>query len=188
MKRIFVAVNLPKEIKKELAKKQEDIKINFETDPVKWVVRDNLHITLAFLGSIDDDLIPKVVDELKNLKSVPFNFYLDDIKYIPNRREAKMIWSTGVSKQLEYLKKEIDEILTSIDGLSYTFEGYDFSPHVTLGRIKKIKFRNQPLEEIPLLEDEFVDLSFKVETVDLMESKLKRPGPEYKKIKSIILS
>ena len=187
MKRLFIAINLPEDVKEVLAEKQEDIRVNFEEDPVKWVAKQNLHITLAFLGSVKKNLIPVIEEELEKIDYSKFNFNLDNIEYTPNRREAKMIWVTGISDKLKKIQKEVDKTLISINELSYKPDSRDFLPHVTLGRVKSFEFRNQSLESIPLLEDEFVNLNFKIKAFDLMESKLKRSGPEYKKIKSINL-
>ena len=186
MKRIFIAINLPEEVKNKLAKVQDEIRVNFEIDPVKWVSQENLHITLAFLGSIEEEVLRSIENELERLDFDRFEFLLDDVKYVPSRERAKMIWSTGYSKQLNNLGKEVNNILTEITGLG--FDPDELTPHVTLGRVKSFEFKKQPLEEIPLLEDTFVDLNFRVESVDIMESKLKKGGPNYNKIKSINLN
>ncbi len=186
MKRIFIAINLPKEVKNELAKVQDEIRVNFEIDPMKWVNEDNLHITLAFLGSVEKETLQSIESELEKLDFARFEFLLDDVKYVPSRERAKMIWSTGQGKQLNNLSREVDSILTEVSGLRYSPD--EFTPHVTLGRVKSFEFKNQPLEEIPLLEDMFVNLNFRIESVDIMESKLKKGGPNYNKIKSINLN
>ncbi len=188
MKRIFIAINLPKKIKKELVKKREEIRANFETDPINWVAEENLHITLAFLGSIKGLMLKEIERELQKIELSSFQFNLDNVEYIPSRKEAKMIWSTGSGKKINKLKETVDGLLRSIERLKYSPNSRSFRPHVTLGRVRSFQFKKQPLEEIPLLEDEFVDLVFNIESVDIMESKLKSSGAEYKKIKIIKLN
>lgn len=186
MKRVFIAINLPKRVRKKLAKVQEDIRVNFEVDPVKWVSEDNLHITLAFLGVVEESTLKALKNKMEDFNFSKFKILLDDVKYVPSRDKAKMIWTTGESRELILLKKDVDTILNKVSGLENNSD--EFIPHVTLGRVQKLKFKRQPLEEIPLLEDVFVDLKFKVESVDIMESKLRKGGPTYTKIKSINLN
>lgn len=184
MKRLFLAINLSKKNKEILKEKKEEIKINFETDPVKWVKEDNLHITLAFIGDVKESNISHLREDLDKINFNSLNLTFGEIKYIPNRRKAKLIWVEGESNQLGDLKKKIDERLKKSEAINYSPEDREFIPHITLGRVKSFQFKKIPLEEIPLLEDEFVNISFKVDSFELMESKLKKRGPTYKIIES----
>ncbi|MGM0438879.1 MAG: RNA 2',3'-cyclic phosphodiesterase [Patescibacteria group bacterium] len=187
MPRTFLAINLPVETKDLLANKQKDIRLNFDRNPLKWVKRDNLHITLAFLGSVDKEKIKKLSEDLKSIDFFKFSILIDDVRYVPNRREAKMIWATGQSEDVEKLKKEIDQVLINADYLKYTPDSRDFKLHVTLARTRSFEFKKQSIEQIPLLEDEFVNSEFEVSSFEIMESKLSKGGPQYKIIKSFNL-
>ena len=184
MKRLFVAINLSDEIKNTLVEKQEELKLNFDTDPVKWVSKKNLHVTLSFLGSLKENKIDLITEKLKEIKIKPFTVDFFDLKYIPNRREAKLIWVEGKSDELNNLQERVEEKLSNLEEINYTPEEREFIPHITLGRMKSFQFKKIPLEEVPLLEDEFVDLSAQVQSIELMESKLKKGGAEYTIIKS----
>ncbi len=181
MKRIFIAINLPKEIKESLVEKQEDIKVNFTNDSIiRWVQKDNLHITLSFLGLLKEKELKEIIKLLNNVKVSEINVCLQDIKYVPSRGEAKMIWATGQSRDLKNFKKEIETLLGNfIDKRSSQFK-----LHITLGRVKSFEFKKTSLEEIPLLEDEFIDKIFTVHSFEIMESNTKKGKPNYEIIKT----
>ena len=69
---------------------------------------------------------------------------------------------------------------------NYSPENHSFKPHVTLARIREWEFRRIELEERPLVEED-ISLDFEVNSVEIMESELKRGGPEYVVLESIPL-
>ncbi len=185
MPRVFIAINLPKKTIGKLADKQKEISLDFDSDPVKWVSSDNLHITLAFLGQIKKTELKSVEREVEKINFNSFRVNTDEIKYIPNRREAKMIWAiVEDNKKLQELKKRVEDALKGSD-TNYSPDLKEFKPHITLGRIRTFEFKKISLEEIPLLEDQFIEDNFEIESFEIMESRLKKGGPEYKIIKSI---
>jgi 2'-5' RNA ligase len=181
MKRIFIAVNISPENKDSLNKKSQEIQTYFELDSVKWIRKENFHITLFFLGLVPDEIITDLKKIFKKIKFNSFEIKFEEIKYIPNRREAKLIWVEGEeSEKILELRKKIKNKILNLVEIDYEEPEWEFIPHITLGRTKFFQFKKTPLEEIPLLEDEFLNLKVKVESIDLMESKLKKSGPQYK--------
>ena len=67
--------------------------------------------------------------------------------------------------------------------IRYRPEGRGFTPHITLARIREWEFRKIEPEERPEIEEN-IDLTFTVESIDVMESELKRGGPVYSIIES----
>ena len=184
MKRLFIAINLPDKLKEILAERQKEIKMNFETDPVKWVSKENLHITLAFLGPTKESLLEGLAKELEEIDFSKFEIFPEEISYQPNREEAKLIWLSVNSDGLEKLKEKVDETLKNSEWINYSPDYDQFKPHITLGRVKSFKFKRISREEVPLLEDEYIDYNFNVDSFELMVSKLKKGGPVYERVKS----
>jgi len=175
--RIFIAINLPEEIKTTLSNYQ----IKWPDLPCRWVKKENLHITLAFLGYLTDEELVRVINLTKKtvLNFYPFTVLLNKICYAPpNKIPPKMVWALGEkSAQLLKLQKElVKEIQGSIKMLKN--EDRDFTPHVTLGRIKAWQFRQIEPEERPQVEED-INLQFRVGSIEVMESYLKRGGAEY---------
>lgn len=167
--RIFTAINLPEQAKDKLAEYQKNIKEKFDF-PAKWVDKDNFHITLLFFGFLKESGIKNLLSETEKItkKLSFFSLTLNKISYAPPETDLpKMIWARADS----------NEKVNVLCG------GAKILPHVTLSRIKKAR---DNFNEFPFIEEE-IDISFKVDKIDVMESFFKKEGPEYKKIISYSL-
>jgi len=195
--RIFIAINLPENIKKEL--------VNFQAKwpelPVRWVKPENLHITLAFLGYLSDEELLEIIKITKEVaqRNNSFSISLNKICYGPPKkmpysetksltgrlaesknRPPRMVWAEGEkSNELGKLQKDLENSLfsTSIKSLEEP-ETRPYTPHITLGRIRQWEFRQIEPEERPQIEED-ISLSFEVNSIEVMESELKRGGSEY---------
>jgi len=182
--RIFIAINLPPEIKSMLmhyAKKYKDL-------PAKWVDPENLHITLAFLGNISDLELGNVCMAAKKeaVQHVPFSINLTNLSYGPDEKNPKMVWvATEKSRELSLLKRGVEEALSEV--INFKPEERSFNPHITLARIQQMALRMMDLEERPQI-NENLDMSFLVESIEVMESILKKTGPQYSIVESYRLS
>ena len=182
--RVFIAINFPPEIKKVLSRYEE----NFKELPAKWVEQENLHITLAFLGSITDKDIGEACIVAKSLADNKdgFKLNLESVEYGPtNKMPYKMVWLRGQkSKELSSLKNQLDQEL--VQAINFKPDHKGFSPHITLARINQMQLRVMDSEEIPEINEK-LDLNFEVESIDVMESVLTKNGPAYTIIESFSL-
>ena len=199
--RIFIAINLPEEVKNQLVffqKKWFDL-------PIRWTKKDNLHITLIFIGYVDDAETAKVCKIVKEAASgVPTLFLkLNKICFGPpgdygpeSGKVPRMVWAQGEeNKELNKLFITLENSLFKSDietrgpssGLQYRGRASVlFHPHITLGRIKQWDWRKIEPEERPNINEE-ISLNFKVSSIEVMESKLKRGGLEYTILESVEL-
>lgn len=183
--RIFIAINFPQEIKKELSLYQE----KWPELPIRWVKPNNLHLTLTFLGYLSEENLLKVIQVSKEIIS-HYNPFLISFKKIiygpPKKVPPKMVWIEGKKcPELARLKKELEETLIK-SGIPFRSENREFKPHITLGRINQWEFKRIEPEERPRINEE-TNLNFKVRSIEIMESKLKRGGAEYIILESIPL-
>ncbi|MCD6177707.1 RNA 2',3'-cyclic phosphodiesterase [bacterium] len=189
--RIFIAINLPQKIKNELVQYQKEVEKFFEENirPIRWTKKENLHITVEFLGYLHDREIEKVKEILREIskKISPFEVELFKICYVPEKEKIpRMIWAVGEKSDiLCKMKRDLDQKLEKEIG--FRPEKREFNPHITVGRIRKWQFKAIPLDERPEIERD-IELKFKVNSIELMESFLKRTGPEYKIIESFLFS
>ncbi len=167
--RNFIAIEPPEEIKEHLASLKIDL-------PARWTSKENIHLTLFFIGQLDEELIEGIKSALKMAvkKSERFNLEVNGLTYAPPKsRPPKMIWAViEDSELLKELKKRICEALGRESG--------EFLPHMTLARINGWKFRQLEEEEIPNLPE--VNISFEVNSVCLMESKIVKGRVKYQLI------
>jgi len=174
--RIFIAINLPEDIKKELFSYSE----KWSELPAKWTIKDNLHITLEFLGDLTDEEIGEVCVSVKEIAEKHKSFSLDISQILygpPKKLPPKMIWAEGEkSKELSALRQDLENSLTK--SIRFIPENRTFAPHITLARIKEWEWKRIEPEERPEINEK-VDLFFAVESIEVMESELKRGGPIY---------
>lgn len=184
MHRIFIAINLPEDIKNNLVSWQE----KFSELPCRWTRKDNLHITLFFIGSVNDE---EILDILKITKEVagrhtPFSINFKRICYgPPGKIPPRMVWVEGEkSKELGRLQQDLENSFLNVN-IGKT-ELREYAPHLTLGRIKEWEFRKIEPEERPEVETS-INLTFEINSIEIMESELKRAGPEYYVLESLSL-
>ena len=191
--RVFIAINLPEGVKTALSKYQN----KWQKLPVKWTKSENLHITLVFIGDVDEGKILKIKQAINKVivryKSFPIVF--DKTLYSPHKKDKeipKMIWVKGqLSKDFLNLKKDLEKELTRKIGFSSENrpacrQSRETVLHITLARIKEWEWRIIEPDERPEIEE---DINFKItaESIELMESVLKRSGSEYTILESFPL-
>ncbi|RMF55536.1 RNA 2',3'-cyclic phosphodiesterase [Candidatus Woesearchaeota archaeon] len=171
--RLFIAIELPEEIKKLLEKAQNHLKNN--SDRVSWVKKENMHLTLKFLGEISDE--NKVIKALKKVVFKPFEAETSDLGVFPSQNYIKVVWlGLKSSEQTKELHDKIDEQLFNI-GIK---KDKNFVPHMTLGRVKYIKDKKAFVQKISNFRPE--EKPFKVQGFSLIKSELTPTGPIYSTI------
>ncbi len=183
--RVFIAINLPEKIKDRLLEFEKEYKI-----PARWVGRDSLHITLNFLGNLDDNQLVETIETAKRvcMSYNPISINLQKICYGPSKKfPPKMVWiEMGKSEELSKLQLDLENNFFNLPSYQYKEkENRSFHPHLTLARIKLFEFR--ALGERPEINEELC-LSFEASAVEVMESELKRSGAEYTILASVNLS
>ncbi len=167
-KKIYIEIQIPTQTKRRLSKKLEQ----WSQLPVKWSKEDNFHLTVSFVGYVDESVTPeicsKVSEAVENLES--FDLELNKIALGPDLDNPKMVVLSGhPSEELRGLHEAVQQAL----GMK-TEQYKQFKPNVTLGKIRKEKWNE--LEKKPLI-DEKVHIIVPVDYVSVMESK--GGGEEY---------
>jgi len=177
MKRIFIAMKVnPGE---SLLRIQSSLKAVLGGERINWTDPSNIHLTLAFLGDTEEDLI-KVVSIMLKQKCTgfgEFSFILKGSGVFKNYSDPRVIW-IGIENN-EKLMKLNDEIKTGLKDAGFRLEDRPFRPHITLGRIKSIRNTDFLRSSLEKHEDAFIQ-EVPVREVILFESILKPSGPEYR--------
>lgn len=176
MARVFIGILLPDTLKDSAVSLQETLK----SLPIecKFVERENLHISLDFIGEVAED----DMEELRNkiaaaTESVrQFDVEIGGLKLIPNEKFVRVIALDANSIKLSDLGKKLKE----------TVGGDVKPPHITLCRVKKILSKNQLLERFMLIKP--LTALLKVSSVNLIRSELRPDGPVYETVSEFLLS
>ena len=177
-RRIFIAINIDDKAKNFIQKKIQKWEESF---PAKWVGKENFHITLMFLGYMDDQEIPNIAQNLQEaLAGIEiFDVILNEFKLGPDKNHPKMIWLSGEQNEnLIDLRHKVEEALSE-----YAVEKKPFKPHVTLARIPR-----KMLGQLPELEKQKISALVPIGSVEIMESRYENKERKYYVMESIQLS
>jgi 2'-5' RNA ligase len=183
--RLFVAIEIPEDIKKLLAEVQEQIK-DSGVD-AGWTRSEGIHLTLKFLGDVPEANVPEIMTALSHATKETTGLRLELVGAgaFPNPKNARVVW-IGVSGETDKLTRIQVAVEETMVALGFKREDRSFSPHLTLGRIKFIRSRDKWLKALDGIKD--VKLSgFDVRTVSLMKSELKPSGAVYTEIGKVEL-
>ena len=175
--RSFIAVNLNPEIKEYLASLQ--VSLNVPETKIKWVEKNNLHLTMKFLGDMSLEQRELIKSGLKGIASQysPFIIKLSsNIGIFPTYKMPRIIW-VGIKEGVNQLEELYNSIENDLSNKGFSREVKYFSGHITIGRVKFIRDKNNFIQILKRIE--ISNLSQEVKSIDLMRSKLTPNGPIY---------
>jgi RNA 2',3'-cyclic 3'-phosphodiesterase len=171
-RRVFVAVDFPSEVVKEVARIQGFLGKKMFTG--KMTELENLHLTLKFLGELDEERLEEVRKALEKVSFEEFEGVLDRVGTFSYRGKPRIVWlKIGGGSGIRRLQMEIDGMLGEIG-----FEKEErFMSHLTIARVKHVKDARRFRDFVLGLGVK--KLKFGVGEFKLKESELKKMGPEY---------
>lgn len=175
--RTFIAVGLDKGIREHLAALQRSLARG--AGDVKWVEPENLHVTLLFLGEVDDRQIPQVCARVTEVaaKLRPFTMSVETVGCFPNPHRPRILWA-GVGRGADRLTELHDGLEVSFQDVGYRREERRYQPHITLGRAKADR-RPAQLGSTLAQQTGWQGGEMQVCEVDVMSSELTPKGPAY---------
>jgi 2'-5' RNA ligase len=169
MTRAFIALTLPENILAALGSASGELIKRFDA---KWVKPEALHLTLKFLGNVDEGTLKALsikMDETASLFS-PFDMQLASLGAFPQAKRARIIWA-GIDTDIIRLR----DLTSSIDAFSAQFgitkEERTFSAHITLARLKT--------SAVVDLDIKVPALNFTAKKMHLYKSELSQQGAKY---------
>jgi len=166
--RLFIAIQLPKEIRNYLSKLQKQF-----SNTGKITFTKEQHLTIKFLGEITRTQEKIIQKKLSTVIFQPFSLTLSGIGFFPDERNARILWvGLQLNNHINELQKKIDEILTP-----QFKKDKNFVPHITLGRIKTIT--NKAQFNKLAQQTQIQPLQISVNEFQLIESKLAEKEPKY---------
>jgi 2'-5' RNA ligase len=176
--RTFVAIELTRHVRDQLISLQETLAA--ADRDVKWVEAENLHVTLLFLGEVDDRELPAVCRTVQEaIAELPaFTLSVTGVGCFPNPRRPRTLW-VGITQGLQEVVAVHDAIERPLMDLGcYRREERKYTPHITLGRRRREGPADALSRALARLQ-EWTAGEVAVTEVQVMASQLTPTGPDY---------
>ena len=177
MIRLFVALIIPDEIRKEIFNHCYSLAEN----PLhyRWEAKEKVHLTLKFIGEVKEELLQQITDELDFVKNYSaFNCIVSKFGFFFRDNEARILWCNLETD--ESIVSLVDELNERLKKLDIEMEKRKFKGHLTLLRIKD-KLSEKFIKRFK--EYSFDPIKYNANEIALIQSVLKPSGSEYKVLK-----
>lgn len=182
--RIFVGIKLDEATRESIARELKPFKK--VANSIRWTESGNIHLTMKFIGEVDDTMVTRIEKALLQVKSAadPFGLKISGFGKFPAGDDLHIFWA-GVddTPQLQTLFAWIENTLAP---LGIARESRPFSPHITLGR-NKAHYNFKTLFELLAEKRDIFLAECQVTSFQLFSSQLTPAGPLYKILKEIPL-
>ena len=168
--RCFISIDIPTELSEKLYEFQKKLR-----GDLKFVESTNFHICLKYLGEVPDEKVPEIAEVMRHVASNLSSFEIKvlGIGGFPNSTRPRVIWA-GAKANFDF-QKTLD---TKLAEIGFPAENRDFTPHITLARVKGGKIHLPELGDLG---------EFSVSEIRLKKSVLTPKGPIYTTIESALL-
>jgi len=155
MPRIFTALEIPSAVAQSLAMLRGGL------PGARWIDQENYHLTLRFIGDIDDNLAREIADMLSGVRRMSFELRLEGLASFGGRKPRAVVATAAPTPALLELQAEQERLMQRV-GLEP--EGRKYTPHVTLARLRDTSSREvadylstrQPFRTAPFQIGRFV--------------------------------
>jgi len=175
--RSFLAIELPEPILRRIGEVQGGLRSSHAE--VRWTNPEKIHLTLKFFGNIEESRVDPIFESIRKpiWTTLPFSLKVRGVGAFPHLRNPRVIW-IGLVDEREALTSLQKQIETDLEKIGFHPEDRPFRPHLTLGRMKSSRGKEELVERMEKYrEEEFGD--FRVERVVLFKSDLRPSGPIY---------
>lgn len=177
MPRLFIAIELPTEVKKSLGR------LRIEIPGARWVPPEQIHLTLAFVGDQDADMTARLIENLSSIHQPEFSLAFTVPGCFPDIRRPRVLW-VGLEPE-PLLARLAGRVREAALACGISLEERPFSPHITLARLKLSSgreatafLRHPPVRTVPVMVREFT----------LFESRLSAAGAIHTQLKTFPLA
>jgi len=144
---------------------------------MKLVEIENIHITLKFLGDIEDHQVEEVSQVIRDITLTPFEFTVEGVGVFPNLRRPTTVWA-GISTGVGELAGLFNDVNDGLAKLGFEKDRRKFHPHLTIARVRGEQNRDRLVNELMSME-EMKFGKVQVDRIYLKKSVLTPKGPIY---------
>lgn len=166
--RLFVAIEMPDYVTRAVGK------LRCDRREVRWVRLENLHLTLKFIGEVDEERLEPIIEALTDIKIESFLLDVKGVGSFPTRGQPRVMW-VGFDRghpRLFHLQQKVANALISV-GLESELRAYH--PHLTLARCARASAGS--VHEWVKAQRDFEAAPVRVENFGLYSSFLTARGP-----------
>jgi len=178
--RLFIALDIPAEVCAGLTKYME--RARALATEARWARVEGLHVTLKFIGHVDDSVVEKIKAILASITAAPFEVKFTGVGFFPNPNAARVFWA-GVDGA-DHLPRLASSIDSALEKLGFPRETKPYHPHLTLARTS-----SRPLRELRQLLDgpppQFGTMTAR--EFFLYQSQPQKGGPKYTRLERFAL-
>ena len=174
--RLFIAANISQRSRDLISRKVKLLKTELNSK-LKWIKKENWHLTLKFLGECNKDKKEKIIEKLKTIEIRTSQKYIQfkALNAFPNLKQPRVIF-LEVDRGSDFLNKSKEIIEREMAQLGFERDDREFKAHLSLARNKNslsIDFKEK------FLDHNFINIYSELNTISLYQSKLYPDGPEY---------
>jgi RNA 2',3'-cyclic 3'-phosphodiesterase len=190
MTRTFIALEMNETQQRHLAQMMQQVARALPS--VRWADPTTTHLTLAFLGELDDEQLAQASNAAQAAaQSVPpFSYQLSRLGIFGSERQPRVIW-VGIDDDSGALRHLHATLRFALERRGFALEDRPFTPHFTLARVKVPLILEEQRRLHNLLAGAQPDLvpgvNYFVQHIDLMKSELSRSGAKYTCLQSYTL-
>lgn len=173
--RLFVAVDLDEPARSAVVRQQARLRALVPGASLRWVRPEHLHITLVFLGEVDDARVGGIVATFgPAIRQAPFELRLGGLGVFPPRGAPRTLWIESNDPQLNDLRSEI---AGRLERAGLRLDARSFSSHLTIARWKRSRSGDRSSFLSIQLPEPLGHV--RVDHATLYESRLSSGGPIY---------
>ena len=162
--RLFIAFDVSDEIKSYLSGLQKQLPESNSNLAMEF------HLTLKFLGDVDEKQVPEIISSLKKVKFSKFIAKTGSLGVFPSEKSVRVVWvGLNPEDKILALEKHISSVLPDF------VDDHEFHPHITLSRIKFVKNKSSFIKKLKLIKTK--EIEFEVSSFKLIKSNLTPTGP-----------
>jgi 2'-5' RNA ligase len=184
MIRAFIAIELAQAIVQRIAAATDELKQKISG--IRWTPNNDCHLTLKFLGDIEETRVQSIGDALeRELSLFPrFSINAKSLGVFPDAKRPRVLWIGVEGKPLAALAQKVDNALAP---LGFEQEKRIFTPHLTVGRWRQLSRADKSLTDVLAKWQERDFGACAVHEVVLFQSILSQTGAEHRRLKTVRL-
>ncbi|MDG2398831.1 MAG: RNA 2',3'-cyclic phosphodiesterase, partial [Candidatus Marinimicrobia bacterium] len=153
-------------------------KIVKKTGKVRWMKRDQLHLTLKFVGYTPEESIDDVLGVMQKvaIQMTPFKIFIQGVGCFPKIERPRVMW-VGIDGAIDKLNQLVTAVHDGLHPLGFPREEKAFHPHITMARAKYPQKKTPDISSF--LNTTYEPIPFRIEKIQFISSELFPNGPVY---------